>query len=187
MAKLRHIALSVPDPWKAAEFFQRAFGMKKVGETDSVLARGVYLTDGTVNMAILNYKNDEMAGHRGKDFVGIHHLGFWVDDVDQSRENIETSGGKYWMGEVPRTGTDNLFYEVKFHDPNGIVIDISANGWGGATKNVVPAGQVKAIAKKAKAKPKLRAAAHARTQARVSSTKRRSKGKPAKAKRRKAG
>lgn len=187
MGKLRHIALSVPDPWKAAAFFQKAFGMKKVGETDSVLARGVYLSDGTVNMALLNYKSDEMAGHRGKDFVGIHHLGFWVDDADQSRQNIEASGGKYWMGEVPKTGGDNLFYEVKFHDPNGVVVDISANGWGGAVKEVVPAVKAKAKAKaKPKPKAKLRAAAHARPQARIAGAKRRSKAKLGKAKRRKA-
>ncbi len=187
MGKLRHIALSVPDPWKTSEFFQRAFGMKKVGETHSVLADGVYLTDGTVNMALLHYKTDEMAGHRGKDFVGIHHLGFWVDDADQSRENIEVSGGKYWMGEVPRTGDDrdNLFYEVKFHDPDGIVIDISANGWGGAVKEVVPAAAVKAKAARkprAKARPQLRAAAHARPRAQISKR----RAKPTKAKRRKA-
>ena len=181
MGKLRHIALSVPDPWKAAAFFQKAFGMKKVGETDSVLARGVYLSDGTVNMALLNYKTDEMAGHRGKDFVGIHHLGFWVDDVNESRQNIEASGGKYWMGEVPRTGGDILFYEVKFHDPNGVVVDISANGWGGAAKDVVPAAKAKA---KPAPKAKLRAAAHARPQARIA---KRSKAKTGKAKRRRAG
>ncbi len=157
MGKLRHIALSVPDPWKAAAFFQKAFGMKKVGETDSILARGVYLTDGTVNMALLNYKSDEMAGKRGKDFVGIHHLGFWVDDVDQSRQNIEASGGSYWMGEVPRNSDNsNVFYEVKFHDPHGIVVDISANGWGGAQKVEKPKVAARA---KAAARPKLRAAA----------------------------
>lgn len=185
MGKLRHIALSVPDPWKAAEFFQRAFGMTKVGETDSVLARGVYLTDGTVNMALLNYKSDEMAGHRGKDFVGIHHFGFWVDDVDQSRQNIEASGGKYWMGEVPRTGEghDNLFYEVKFHDPHGIVIDISANGWGGAMKDVVKAATAKPkAARKPRAKARLRAAAHTRSRPQISKR----RAKTTKAKRRKA-
>ena len=47
MAKLRHIAITVPDPWKAAEFYMRAFGLQKVGETDWENARGVYLSDGT--------------------------------------------------------------------------------------------------------------------------------------------
>jgi catechol 2,3-dioxygenase-like lactoylglutathione lyase family enzyme len=139
MGKLRHIAFSVPDPWKAAEFYMKVFDMKKVGETDGPLASGVYLTDGTVNIALLHYKSDKYAGHRGKEFVGIHHLGFWVDDVAKSRKSIEASGGEYWMGEVPSDVDNNTFYEVKFHDPNGIVVDVSANGWGGAQKDVVPA------------------------------------------------
>ena len=33
------------------------------------------------------------------------------------------------MGEEKKDGG---FYEVKFHDPNGIAFDISANGWTGA-------------------------------------------------------
>ncbi len=48
MAKLRHIAMSVPDPWKAAEFYEKAFDMERVGETDSALAEGVYISDGVI-------------------------------------------------------------------------------------------------------------------------------------------
>ena len=55
-AKLRHIAITTPDPWKTAEFYMNAFGLKKVGETDSTLAIGVYLSDGVINMALLKYK-----------------------------------------------------------------------------------------------------------------------------------
>ncbi len=32
MGKLRHIAISVPDPWKTAEFNKFAFGKAVVGE-----------------------------------------------------------------------------------------------------------------------------------------------------------
>lgn len=135
--KLRHIAISVPDPWKAAEFYQKAFGMEKVGETDSSLARGVYLSDGIINLALLNYKTDQAAGEdRGRDFVGLHHFGFWVDDMTGARQNIEAAGGTWYMGEVPVKG--NTFYEVKFRDPNGIVMDITANGWGGSSKDGAP-------------------------------------------------
>jgi|SRR5712692_1504131 len=144
MGKLRHIALSVPDPWKAAEFYIKAFGMQKVGETDSSLAVGVYLTDGVINMALLKYKSDEMAGEdRGKDFVGLHHIGFWVDDADEARKKVEAAGAKYWMGEVPKAG--NSFYEIKFRDPNGVVFDISAHGWGGASKDGTQAGKGPAL------------------------------------------
>ena len=137
MGKLRHIAISVPDPWEAAEFYMKAFGLEKVGETDSTLARGVYLTDGVINIALLNYKNDEVAGpERGRKFIGLHHIGFWVDDVAAARAAIESAGGKYWMGEVAEMS--NAFYEIKYRDPLGMVVDISANGWGGASKDGTP-------------------------------------------------
>src|SRR6266403_1274471 len=114
MAKLRHIAITVPDPWKAAEFYMRAFGLKNVGETDWENARGVYLSDGVINLALLHYKTEEAAGELGRGFVGLHHFGFLVDDVAAD-------------------GTG--FYEVKFRDPDGIVVDITANGWTGAAKD----------------------------------------------------
>jgi len=132
MAKLRHIAITVPDPWKAAEFYMQAFGLKKVGETDWENARGVYLSDGVINLALLHYKTEAAAGELGRGFVGLHHFGFLVDDVAATRKAIEAAGGTRWMGEaVDGTG----FYEVKFHDPDGIVVDITANGWTGAAKD----------------------------------------------------
>ena len=129
MAKLRHIAITVPDPEKAAEFYMRAFGMQRVGETDWENARGVYLSDGTINLALLHYKTEQAAGARGCDFVGVHHFGFVVDDVAATRAAIEAAGGTHWMGEAKKDGG---FYEVKFHDPDGIAFDITANGWAGA-------------------------------------------------------
>ena len=127
MAKLRHIALTVPDPEMAAKFYMEAFGLKRVGETDWTGASGVYLSDGVINIALLRYKSDEMAGHRGRGFVGVHHFGFIVEDV-AAAHGKSGAGAKHWMGE-PREGGG---YEVKYHDPDGIVFDLTENGWVGA-------------------------------------------------------
>ena len=70
MARLRHIALAVEDPEKAAEFYIKAFGMSRVGETDWINAKGVYLSDGVINLALLKYKTEEAAGARGTGFSG---------------------------------------------------------------------------------------------------------------------
>src|SRR5687768_3790953 len=113
MAKLRHIAITVPDPEKAAQFYMRAFGLQRVGETDWANARGVYLSDGTINVALLHYKTEEAAGERGRDFVGVHHFGFLVDDIDSATKAAVAAGAKHWMGEAKKDGG---FYEVKFHD-----------------------------------------------------------------------
>jgi len=53
-ARLRHIALSVPDPEKAAVFFEQAFGMKRAGKAGI----GLYMSDGTVNVALLKFDGD---------------------------------------------------------------------------------------------------------------------------------
>ena len=126
MAKLRHIALTVPDPEKAAKFYQEV-GLKRVGETDWAGASGVYLSDGVINIALLRYKSDEMAGDRGRGFVGVHHFGFVVEDIAAARRQAEAAGAKHWMGE-PRGGGG--FYEVKYHDPDGIVFDLTESGSG---------------------------------------------------------
>lgn len=135
MAKLRHITITVEDPEAAAEFYINTFDMKRVGGTDWENAKGVYLSDGTMNLALLKYKNDASAGERGATFVGLHHLGFWVDDVGQTRKSLEKNGATYWMGDVRHDGG---FYEVKYFDPHGVVVDISEHGWKGATKEVIP-------------------------------------------------
>ena len=133
MAKLRHIAITVPDPEKAAEFYMRAFGLQRVGKTDWDGAHGVYLTDGVMNIALLHYRKEEYAGSRGSGFVGVQHFGFIVEDIARARAAIEAAGGTHWMGE-PAAGAG--FYEVKYHDPDGVAFDITANGWIGARKEI---------------------------------------------------
>lgn len=129
MAKLRHIAISVADPDSTARFYCDTFGMKIVGHTDSPLATGVYLSDGTVSLALLKYKADEWAG-MNKDAQCINHIGFWVDDLEQQEQRILEQGGTFFR-ELP-VEKDSLYYELKFRDPNGVIFDISHNGWVGA-------------------------------------------------------
>ena len=133
MAKLRHIAISVPDPEKSAQFYEEAFGLKRVGETDSPLATGVYLSDGVINVALLRYKTDEAAGaERGKSYVGVHHFGFQVDDLEEAQRRVEEHGGTFFL-DLPDM-KDTLYYERKFRDPDGIIFDISHHGWVGTSR-----------------------------------------------------
>ncbi|TMR01095.1 VOC family protein [Actinomadura soli] len=133
VAKLRHIAIAVNDLEAASRFYQETFEMVVAGETESPIASGVYLTDGTVCLALLNYKTDEAAGlERGKEYVGVHHFGFWCDDLDEQGKLIEANGGRFFM-DLP-LAKDSLYYEAKYRDPDGVIFDISENGWVGAAK-----------------------------------------------------
>ena len=129
--RIRHIALSVEDPWETAEFYKQAMGLQEVIELDGPLAEGVFLTDGVVNLAILKFKSDEAAQGTGKDFVGIHHVGFWVDDVVEQGKIARNVGATWIMGDT--NNPDG--YEVKHTDLNGIIFDIAAHGWAGSQKD----------------------------------------------------
>ena len=128
MPQIRHIALSVQDPEATARFYEEALGLVRVGTTESVLADGVYLSDGYINIALLKYKTDEMAGVPGGcAFVGTHHFGFKVEDAAEARARIEAQGGTFFM-DLPAL-KDTLYYEEKFRDPEGVIFDISEKGW----------------------------------------------------------
>jgi lactoylglutathione lyase len=122
MAKLRHIALIVPDPEKAAKFFEDAFEMKIAGRA----RRGVYVSDGVMNVALLKQEGDEK--------VGLYHYGMWVDDLDDAEKKVVKAGGSYLAG---RPTSPQSYYEAKFKDPLGIVFDLTHTGWVGAVKDVV--------------------------------------------------
>ncbi|WP_026435430.1 VOC family protein [Acidovorax sp. JHL-9] len=134
MEKLRHIALSVSDPEAAAQFFEQAFGMTRAGRA----MRGWYMTDGVMNVALLNFKDEAVPGYEKlKDVRGVIHFGMWVDNLEEAEKRVVAAGGTYLTGR--KESDPNVFYEVKYRTPDGIVFDITESGWKGAVKEVAPA------------------------------------------------
>ena len=129
MARLRHIAVCVKDLEKAAKFYETVFEMKEVGRETIEIGSAIYMSDGVINMALLNF-----ASNKGNDLkdpknaVGANHFGFQVDDIGETQKKIEAAGGKFFfdLGDE-RHGN----FERKFKDPDGVVFDISKNGWVG--------------------------------------------------------
>lgn len=95
MAKIKHIALSTQDPEKIVRFYVDVFGMKQIGRVNHPAVSGSFLSDGEINLAILNFKNDAVAGaERGKDYCGIHHIGFQVDSLEAIAERLAAAGSE---------------------------------------------------------------------------------------------
>ena len=61
MAKIKHIAIATQDADKTARFYIEVFGLKEIAKVDGPNASGYYLSDGNINMAILDFKNDDVA------------------------------------------------------------------------------------------------------------------------------
>jgi glyoxylase I family protein len=140
MAKIKHIALSTQDPEKTAKFYVDVFGLKQIGRVDHPAVTGFFLTDGDLNLAILRFKNDAVAGvERGKDFFGLHHFGFQVDSVEAMAERLAAAGSarrddvNQALDIARGEGKRYANVEVKYTGPDGIMLDISETGWVGAT------------------------------------------------------
>lgn len=116
MAKLRHLAMLVEDIEKTASFYEHAFGMQRVRQSNTAIA----LSDGTVSLVIIDPANVNMKGETRR---GLHHIGFLIDDMEQVATKVEENGGVY-HGEILGTGRGPMT-ERKYLDPNGVMFDIT--------------------------------------------------------------
>ena len=144
MPKIRHIAIASDHPGKAAEFFKQAFEFEELNRFGLDPARpehaacpsGVFLTDGTINLAILKVPADNLAVPEG--FVGIHHFGIVVDDMDAWTEKLEALGAPCIIGKdkIP----PGAHVEIKFRGPDQVIFDISDRPWPGTPEAGGPHG-----------------------------------------------
>ena len=98
---------------------------------------GYYLSDGNVNIAILKFKNEIVAGDQGIEYSGIHHIGFQVDDAELMDSKLK-QGNFLPKDDVNKAlhsgshkGGSGKNVETKYTGPDGVMIDISQGGWVG--------------------------------------------------------
>ena len=124
MARIKHIALSTDDPPATAAFYQRVFGLQELHRRPKDTgADGVWLSDGYIYFAILKYGGDDTPnlGEGPSTTTGIHHIGFYVDDLDEAVQTIEANEAT----ECPGSTAANR----KYKGPQGVMIDLRARGW----------------------------------------------------------
>ena len=134
MLKIRHIALASDHPGKAAEFYKSMFGFKELRRfgldptkpDEAPRPSGVFLTDGALNIAILKFADDQLG--KGVDYLGIHHFGVVVDDVEAWMDKLIAAGAPQVEYNIP-AGTHA---EFKFRGPDGVVFDITGQPWEGS-------------------------------------------------------
>jgi catechol 2,3-dioxygenase-like lactoylglutathione lyase family enzyme len=137
MPKIKHIALATPDPDRTARFYADVFGLKHVGRIDSPAVRGHFLSDGDLNLAVLQFKNDAVAGvERGKDWAGIHHIGFQVESLEAVALRLAAAGSarRDDVNDALGVGQGDRRYanvEIKYAGPDGVMLDVSETGWVG--------------------------------------------------------
>ncbi len=137
MPQIKHIAIATQDADATAKFYTEVFGMREIAKLDSPNASGYYLSDGNINLAILDFKNDQVTGPEyGTGFSGIHHIGFEVESLEEIAEKLQKAGSQP-RDDINRAlgvgmgGPAHANVEVKYGGPNGEIIDVSQTGWVG--------------------------------------------------------
>jgi methylmalonyl-CoA/ethylmalonyl-CoA epimerase len=128
--RIKHIALSCPDPAKTAAFYKEVFGMQELrrqpGDTGD---EGVWLTDGYIYFAVLKHGSHEapVLDDGSTATPGVHHIGFYVDDIDEATAAIEAAEAT----ECDVSSKANR----KYKGPEGVMIDLRVNGWDEQIRN----------------------------------------------------
>lgn len=124
MARIKHIALSTDDPAKTAAFYKNIFGLSELRRRPADTgADGVWLTDGYIYFAILKHGSDEAPdlGEGSSTVKGVHHIGFYVDDLEQTCSTLEAAQSTL----CPGSSAANR----KYQGPDGLMIDVRKRGW----------------------------------------------------------
>ena len=124
MARIKHIALHTEDPAKTAAFYKEVLGLHELDrKPDESGSEGVWLSDGYIYFAILKYGGEGAPnlGEGPSTVVGVHHIGFYVDDLEEACTTIEAANST----ECPGSSNANR----KYLGPDGLMIDMRVRGW----------------------------------------------------------
>lgn len=140
MARIKHIAIATNDADGTRDFYTDIIGMNVVRSVEMAKYSGYILSDGYINLAILDFKQDDAAGtERGTAFEGLHHIGIQADPNEGVIEKLTSHGFKPRtdindaLGVKAGSASYNPTHEFKYQGPSGVVIDVSTTGWEGTS------------------------------------------------------
>jgi catechol 2,3-dioxygenase-like lactoylglutathione lyase family enzyme len=154
MAKLRHIAFISDEPKKLSDFYQKHFGFEEC----KVFPSGSRMViDPLFNLAFLKSRGDQagpvVGTHRadGAELerqAGIHHYGFLVDDLNEAVAKLPVALNRGASPQVSAGvgGSEGARpAEMRFIDPWGNNVDLSARGFLGREEKKLPGVRLLAV------------------------------------------
>jgi len=91
---LEHANITVNDLQEAIKFFQTAFPHFKIRGGGNEIREWVHLGDDDTYIAINQAKQNDLKVDKNYDRIGINHLGFVVQDVEEIANNLLSNGYK---------------------------------------------------------------------------------------------
>lgn len=122
---IRHVGIGTTEPDRLADFYKSVFGMKKVGHKDKEGTKAIYLSDGTINIALV--KNSPIPKS------GFQAVGFQVPSISEIEERLRTAPPYLYPGEAPveiaQRSSESPYKSYYLRDPDGNYVDLSEEGW----------------------------------------------------------
>lgn len=134
MAHISYMAIISRDPEELKDYYNRWFGFE---EFHRLPTGTIYLTDGAINMGLLKQGADN--GEDNQE-LGLHHVGFVVEDLEETKARLASSAP------VEARPSSDPFAEVRTTDPDGLLVDISEEGYGVEGTKRIPGIRHMAIA-----------------------------------------
>ena len=154
MGKLRHIAFISDEPKKLSDFYQKHFGFEEC----KIFPSGSRMViDPLFNLAFLKSRGDQagpvVGTHRadGAELerqAGIHHYGFLVDDLNEAVAKLPVALNRGASPQVSSGvgGPEGARpAEMRFIDPWGNNVDLSARGFLGREEKKLPGVRLLAV------------------------------------------
>ncbi len=117
---LRHIAIFTTHPHELAKFYNEVFDMEITHMGNSpVDGDFAFLSDGYMNLALIPHQLN------GDSSVGLHHMGFVVDDIESVRQRIAARG----LAEPQKRPSRLPYAEFRGIDSDGNPFDLSEHGY----------------------------------------------------------
>ena len=91
---LEHANITVNDPKEAIKFFQTAFPHFKIRGGGDGMREWIHLGDDNTYIAINQAKQRDLKADKNYDKIGINHLGFVVQNVEEIANNLLSNGYK---------------------------------------------------------------------------------------------
>jgi catechol 2,3-dioxygenase-like lactoylglutathione lyase family enzyme len=141
-----HVAIGVHDMDRALRFYRDLLGLRVAVDREECFAdastdppaerrrRAVYLrwADGPDDaFVVLDQQHNVIPGAPKKLFqIGVHHVAFWVDDIEPYMAEVANAGGhiaygpNHSGGEAYGEAPGSRVRTVLFHDPEGNIVQL---------------------------------------------------------------
>lgn len=140
VARVRHMGIASQDPYSTMCFFRDTLGMRVTNEyrVYGGFADGFAASDGNIEYALLRFNEPYQRAHDASrnvevGFAGIHHIGFFVSDLEQTHQLLASHACAENM-EIRRFLTtanraNQYLVEEKYNGPDRTSFEVNGVDW----------------------------------------------------------